>query len=165
MSREDPRASGRDEIAWRIVAFTPDYYQAVRRLWTDTPGVQLSRPDQPDGADSPEGIRRFLRHNPGLSFVAVTPEEGPAGGVLGAVLAGSDGRRGYLHHLAVAPQRRRQGIGAALVAAATDALRRQGIEKCHLFVIADNDLGGNFWRNRGWQRRDDLHMYSLQLRE
>mgnify|MGYP006265934245 CR=1 FL=1 len=165
MKRREHGAEPSAGVAWRIVELRPESYGEVRRLWEETPGVQLARPDHPDGADSPDGIRRFLQRNPGLSFLAVSSGESAGSRVLGAVLAGSDGRRGYLHHLAVAAEHRRRGIGAALVAAATAALRSQGIEKCHLFALADKDLGGSFWRNRGWQRRDDLHMYSLQLGE
>ncbi|MFP4483905.1 MAG: GNAT family N-acetyltransferase [Spirochaetota bacterium] len=145
-----------------IRAFEPEDYAPVRALWDETPGVQLTGANEPDGADSPAGIRRFLDRNPGLSFVAVSDATpGGDGEIVGAVMTGTDGRRGYLHHLAVRPDRRRVGIGTALVNRAIRALQAQGIAKTHLFVVAENDGGARFWQRRGWVRRIDLHMYSL----
>jgi ribosomal protein S18 acetylase RimI-like enzyme len=140
-------------------------YQAVRRLWEEAEGVQLVDPDEPGGVDSPEGIAAFLARNPGLSFVAeeVSPKSKPSR-LVGAIMTGTDGRRGFLHHLAVTPEHRNAGVGTRLVHAAIAALSQWGIVKTHLFVVATNDTGAQFWSNRGWQRRDDLHMYSLNHR-
>jgi len=79
-------------------------YDAVYALWKTTPGIGLSE------ADERRNIAVFLEYNRGLSFVA---EAG--GAIAGAVLGSFDGRRGYLHHLAVAPGFRRSGIGRTLV--------------------------------------------------
>lgn len=78
-------------------------YDAVMTLWRETPGVGLS------AADNREAIAAYLLRNPGLSFAAW---DGPR--LVGAVLCGHDGRRGYLHHLAVAPAYRRQHLGFEL---------------------------------------------------
>ena len=75
-------------------------YTPVIALWELSDGVGLS------SADSPEAIQFYLERNPGMSFVAKQD-----GMVVGAVLSGHDGRRGYIHHLAVHPDYRRQGIG------------------------------------------------------
>ena len=64
---------------------------AALRLWRKTEGVGLNE------SDRLPPLRRFLRRNPGLSQVARTHRR-----LLGAVLCGHEGRRGYLHHLAVA---------------------------------------------------------------
>lgn len=135
----------------RIRAFNMDDYAEAYRLWEETPGMGLS------DADSPDSIRSYLERNPGLSFVAAA--EG-AGGLAGTVLAGHDGRRGFLYHLAVRPEYRGRGIGEALAKAALDGLLRQGIAKCHLMVLADNNLGQRFWAKAGWQKRDNLYLYS-----
>jgi ribosomal protein S18 acetylase RimI-like enzyme len=121
-------------------------------LWRMTEGVGLR------GADSPEALGRYLARNPGLSLVA--REEGR---MAGAVLCGHDGRRGYLHHLAVAASHRRRGIGTALVERCLDALGGEGIEKCHLFVYHHNAAGQAFWRSIGWHSRDDLLLMSRTL--
>ncbi|MFQ5903472.1 MAG: GNAT family N-acetyltransferase [Candidatus Binatia bacterium] len=65
-------------------------YDEVLALWQTSEGVGLS------DADLEEGVARFLDRNPGLSFVALDGEH-----LVGAVLCGHDGRRGYIHHLVV----------------------------------------------------------------
>jgi ribosomal protein S18 acetylase RimI-like enzyme len=125
-----------------------DYDQVVG-LWQNSEGVGLS------DADSREGIARFLERNPGLSFVAREGEH-----LVGVVLCGHDGRRGYIHHLAVSKSYRRQGLGRALVERCLSALRRDGIDKCHLFVFADNGDAITFWKNVGWTERVELIMMS-----
>ena len=87
-----------------IREFTIEDYEPVYALWKASEGIDLS------DADSKEGIKHFLEHNPGLSFIAVQDKQ-----VVGAALCGHDGRRGYIHHLAVAKSHRRQGIGKSLV--------------------------------------------------
>ncbi|HEX8906272.1 MAG TPA: GNAT family N-acetyltransferase [Longimicrobiaceae bacterium] len=121
-------------------------------LWAACEGIGLR------GVDSPEELPKYLARNPGQSFVA--REEGR---MVGAVLCGHDGRRGYLHHLAVAAQHRRRGIGAALVERCLDALRANGISKCHLMVYHHNAAGQAFWRGAGWHARDDILLMSRNL--
>lgn len=133
-----------------IRPMTADDYAAVMALMSGTPGIAVR------AADSPEATARYLARNPGLSLVA----EGE-GGLIGCVFCGHDGRRGYLHHVVVAPDRRGQGIGRALVARALDGLAAQGIYKTHLDVFADNDAAIAFWQATGWQRRGDIVRFSL----
>ena len=75
-------------------------------------------------------------------------------------LCGTGGRRGYLHHLAVSPESLRRGVGRALLEATLSALHRIGIRKCHAFVFQSNPFGELFWERPGWQRRDELQVYS-----
>ena len=103
-------------------------------------------------------MARFLARNPGLSFVA--EEEGR---IVGAVLCGNDGRRGFLHHLAVEKDRRRSGIGRDLVERCLSALAAAGFRKCHLFVLADNIEGQRFWRKIGWEERTTLKVMSRDV--
>lgn len=128
-------------------AMTIGDYDEVVALWESVEGIGLD-----DDVDTREGIESFLRRNPGLCFVA---RDG--GVVVGAVLCGHDGRRGWLHHLAVANSHRRQGIGKALVEQCITALGKAGINKCNILVFADNEDGLGFWRADGWAGRDDLH--------
>ena len=127
-------------------------YSAVFVLWQASEGVGLSE------ADSREGIRDFLRRNRGLSFVA------EAGGqIVGSVLAGHDGRRGFLYHLAVAKAWQRCGLGRKLVSVALDQLKARGIPKCHIVVFAKNTAAQKFWRRIGWLDRTDLRIMSKNL--
>jgi ribosomal protein S18 acetylase RimI-like enzyme len=132
-----------------IVTFEPADYDGAFALWQITEGLTLRE------ADSRAAIVAYLQQNRGLSFVA---REG--GALVGAVLAGSDGRRGYLQHLAVARAYRGQGIGRALAERAVHSLREIGIAKCHLMVRRDNSAAKSFWQHLGWQLRDEIELMS-----
>jgi ribosomal protein S18 acetylase RimI-like enzyme len=136
-------------MAIQFREFTPADYEAAVALWSAAEGVVLRE------ADRPEGIERYLERNPGLSFVAVDGER-----VVGTVLCGHDGRRGYLQHVVVAHAYGRQGIGRALVARALAALEAAGIRKCHLMVLPDNAAARAFWRSIGWVERSDVMLMS-----
>ncbi len=129
--------------------FTIKDYDAAYALWQATEGIGLSE------ADKRENIAYFLRRNPGLSMVA---EEN--GRIVGALLCGSDGRRGFLHHLAVAESHRRAGIGRALVSRCLSELAVIGMRKCHIFVMRDNLEGKRFWEKIGWEERTTLLVMS-----
>jgi ribosomal protein S18 acetylase RimI-like enzyme len=120
-------------------------YDEVRALWQQSEGIDLS------GADSRNSIARFLERNPGLSFVAMD-----GGQLVGAVLCGHDGRRGYIDHLAVRKSHRRQGIGRMLASRCLYNLMQNGIQKWHLFVREDNLDAIAFWGKLGWQQRVEL---------
>jgi N-acetylglutamate synthase len=131
-----------------ICEMTNADYCEVACLWRDTEGVGLDA-----CVDTQEGIASYLARNPGLSFVARVE-----GQIVGAVLCGHDGRRGYLHHLAVAQERRRAGIGCALVERCLAKLAASGIPKCNIFLFGDNELGEAFWQQTGWTERADLKL-------
>jgi ribosomal protein S18 acetylase RimI-like enzyme len=137
-----------------IREFTIEDYEPVYALWKASDGIELS------DADSKEGIKRFLERNPGLSYIAIQDKQ-----VVGAALCGHDGRRGYIHHLAVAKTHRKQGIGKSLVGRCMYALMRIGISKSHLFVFEDNAGAIDFWKKVGWTERVELMMMSQHLEE
>jgi hypothetical protein len=86
-------------VTTRIGAMTPDQYPHVLALWQRTAGVGLG------DSDTERATGAFLARNPGMSAVAIVGSE-----IVGAVLCGHDGRRGYLHHLAAdasSPRHRR----------------------------------------------------------
>lgn len=125
-------------------------YDAVIDLMKQTPGVSIR------DADSREAVGRYLERNPGLSFVACAGET-----VVGCLMSGHDGRRGYLQHLVVRVEYRRQGLGGALVKHCIDALAALGIEKYHLDVLKDNHDAAGYWTRQGWMLRTDIDRYSL----
>ena len=127
-------------------------YDEVYSLWQECEGVGLS------GADSRESIEAYLERNPGMSFVAATDFR-----IVGAVLAGHDGRRGYIHHLAVHPASRRQGIARRLVDRCLAALAASGIRKCHIFIFDSNTDGIAFWESAGWTPRSDIRVISKNI--
>ena len=126
-------------LGYQIEPMRIEDFEAVFDLWQRTEGIGLNE------SDSKEQIAAYLDRNPGLSFVARKGSQ-----VIGAGLCGHDGRRGYLHHLAVEKGFRRQGVGRNLVEACLTQLARHGILKCNLFVFAENGSGEAFWFRNGW---------------
>lgn len=129
-----------------------DYDQVVK-LWLSIEGLGLS------DADTQGNISRFLKRNVGLSFVA--EEDGQQ--IVGCILCGHDGRRGYLHHLAVSPTYRKRGIASRLVANCVTKLKEEGVSKCHLFVFSNNQQGLNFWNYIKFHKRKDLNIFSKDI--
>ena len=138
-----------------IRPFVLSDYDAVYALWLSCPGMGLNNLD-----DSPEGIQRFLQRNPETCFVAECEEK-----VVGVILVGSDGHRGYIYHTAVHPEYRRQGIARDLVEHALAALRELGIHKVALVVFRRNEEGNAFWEHMGFTAREDIVYRNRALTE
>src|SRR5262245_57081220 len=125
-------------------------YDAVLALWSSCEGVRAN--------ETPQEFARILERNPGLSSVIRRGEESAA-----AVLCCHDGRRGYLYHLAVAPQFRKLGLGRVLVNHSLMQLKAAGTRRCTIFLIADNRPGEAFWTRTGWRERTDLKAFAIDL--
>lgn len=121
-------------------------YDGVYDLWINTPGMGLNTTD-----DSREGIEKYLKRNPSTSFVAECD-----GRIIGVIMAGHDGRRGYIHHTAVLLDYRNQGVAKKLVDCAMAALDAEGINKVALVAFRKNDIGNGFWEHMGFAERNDL---------
>lgn len=117
-----------------IRKMTCDDYEEVYQLWMSCAGMGLNNLD-----DSQAGIEKFLQRNPDTCFVAVTAQR-----IVGVILVGSDGRRGYIYHTAVHPDYRKMGIAKNLVQHALDALEEIGIHKAALVVFERNVNGNEF---------------------
>ena len=130
-------------------------YDKVFALWKTIKGFGIRSVD-----DSKEGIERFLKWNPGLSVVA--EEDGK---IVGAILCGSDGRRGCLYHVCVHKDYRRQGIGKTMVVWCMEKLKELQINKVSLIAFTQNDIGNAFWKEIGWTKREDLNYYDFTLNE
>lgn len=139
------------------INYTPmsiaDYDEALA-LWQETEGMGMHLAD----VDSRQGVARFLQRNPGFSMVA---RDGAR--MVGTVLCGHDGRRGYLNHLAVAANYRRRGVARVLLSRCLAALRDEDIVKCNAFVYSANAAGRNFWEHEGWNLREDLVIMQLDI--
>jgi len=128
-------------------------YDLVIELMKQTPGVTFR------DADSRENTARYLERNPNLSFVATVGSE-----LVGCIMSGHDGRRGYLQHLLVLPDFRRKGIASALITQCPTALEAIGIKKSHIDVLKTNESGAAYWAHMGWQLRTDILRYSFVSR-
>lgn len=143
------------EASGMIKEMTMDDYEALFDLWVSVPNMGLRSLD-----DSREGIERFLRRNPGTSFVAYEEDR-----LTGAILCGHDGRRGYIYHTVVRPEYRKRGIASYLIEKAEKALQEEGITRVCLNVMETNELGKQFWIGKGWEKKDFLGFYSKSITE
>jgi ribosomal protein S18 acetylase RimI-like enzyme len=136
-----------------IREMTEDDYDSVYALWAKTANMGLRDID-----DSKNAIAKFLQSNPGCSFAAEEDDR-----IIGAILGGSDGRRGFIYHAAVDIERRGRGIGALLLESVKRSFEKQGITRISLHVYNTNETGNAFWKTSGFTRRDDVYYYSYDL--
>ncbi len=132
---------------------TIDDYEDAFKLWSNTEGIGLRTLD-----DSREGIDTFLKRNPNTNFVYRHDDE-----LIGTILSGHDGRRGYIYHAVVKSNYRRFGIGKKLVKEAIAALEQEGINKVALVVFSNNQEGNAFWESLGFTERSDLNYRNLAI--
>lgn len=138
-----------------IRLFKINDYDEVYDLWKNSVGVGLRSLD-----DSLEGIRRFLIRNPNTNYVALIDDK-----IVGVIMAGNDGRRGYIYHLTVKEGHRRKGIASNLVNKCLESLKVEGINKVALVVFSNNEIGNTFWHKLGFIQRDDLVYQNITLND
>ena len=140
---------------YSVEPMTLSHYDQVFALWDGSPGIGVTL------SDSRDAIERYLERNPGLSLVALDEK----GQVIGAVLCGHDGARGYIRHLIVSENHRQRGIGRRLINECLAELASRGIGRCTIFTFAGNEEGQAFWIRGGWRQRTDLEAMSVDLWE
>lgn len=120
---------------------TMEDYAELVAFWTGKEGIELNE------SDTREAMARYLERNRELSLVI--RDEG--GRIIAAVLCGHDGRRGYLHHLAVDPAHRGRGLARRLVETCLANLAALQIPRCNIFHFASNREGKAFWEHMGYR--------------
>ncbi len=125
-------------------------YDAVMALWNETEHMLIRE------ADSRENVTAYLDKNPNMSFVATVHSK-----VVGAVLAGTDGRRGYLQHLAVDEGYRGQRIGKTLVEKVTAAFCTHWYQQDPLICQCRERASAKVLPIHGWEVRQEVKMYSF----
>jgi ribosomal protein S18 acetylase RimI-like enzyme len=119
----------------------------VAELWTKTFGY-----DAPH--NNPQlSIDKKLAVNDGLFFVATDGES-----VVGTIMAGYDGHRGWIYSVAVDAPRRRQGVGSSMVAHAERALIAKGCVKINLQVQEYNQGVVGFYEALGYSTERRINM-------
>jgi ribosomal protein S18 acetylase RimI-like enzyme len=136
-----PQMSSKIDIQTREFSIA-DYDLAIE-LWSRVEGLDIAE------GDDRESISRFLKQNQGLSRVATDGST-----MVGVVLCGHDGRRGYIYHLAVDPACHGRGLAKRLVEECLTGLRRLGLKRVNILVAKDNPRGREFWRRTGWEELD-----------
>lgn len=139
----------------QIRKMTIQDYENVYELWMSCKNMGFNDID-----DSKEGISRFLERNPNTSFVALENEN-----LVGIILGGHDGRRGYIYHLSVNENYRKNGIGSSLVKICLEAFKQEKISKVALLVFKYNEAGNSFWEKQGFVLREDINYRNIALRE
>ena len=124
-------------------------------LWKNTEGIYLHE----NGEDSVNGIITFINRNPGLSFIAKNINNE----IAASILCGHDGRRGYIHHLAVDNKYRKMGIAKEMINKSLEKLILLNIKKVALFVLKDNTNAQLFYEHNSWKKEDIVNVYSKIL--
>ena len=150
----------RVSTAFEIEPMTAGDHAAAIELWNACEGVRAN--------ETPEELARILDRNPGLCLVArcdtvARSQSGSTKRLAAAILCCHDGRRGYLYHLGVHPDFRRQGLASQLVDRCLAELTGLGIRRCTIFLIRGNAEGEAFWRKSGWRERVDLVAFAKDL--
>ncbi|EIU7136130.1 TPA: GNAT family N-acetyltransferase [Pseudomonas aeruginosa] len=127
-------------------------HPALFALWSRTPGIRLR------AEDAYPFFLAYLQRNPGLSLLVETEGE-----VIACLMAGHDGRRGYLQHLVVDPGYRGLGLARRMLDEVLARLAREGIGKSHVFVLDAAEEAQAFWRAQSdWERRKDIQVFSTR---
>ena len=132
-----------------VKKFSMKFYEEVIQIWRKA-GISVG------STDTKEEVERMMHRNPKLFLIGEKDKE-----VIGVVMGGFDGRRGYVHHLAVHPDFQKKGYGKILMENLIKKFSKMKVHKIHLFIEKYNKDVVDFYRNLGWEIRDDLIMMSF----
>lgn len=133
---------------YKIIAFDNlKHRNKVGSLWKDVFGYEASH-NAPDIV-----IDKKVDFNDGLFFVAVENDN-----VIGTVMAGYDGHRGWIYSMAVSPDYRKKGLGSALLSFAEEKLAERGCMKINLQIMAGNEPVQAFYLSNGYQTEKRISM-------
>lgn len=133
----------------------PEDYPQIYALWKRIKGMGIRSID-----DEEEAIKRFIKRNPTTSFVAQAENI-----IVGNLLCGHDGRRGCFYHVCVDEKYRNHGIATKMVNCALEVLRKEKISRVNLMAFLDNKIGNHYWQNLGWDVKENVNLYELNLNE
>lgn len=131
----------------QVRVYSPSDENAVVGLW------ELTFPNEPPWNESRALIAQKLTTQPDLFFVCLLDTE-----IVGTVIAGYDGVRGWVHKLAVSPDYQGQGIGRVLMSHAETALKSLGCVKLNLQVRSKNDPAAHFYESVGYELEERISM-------
>ncbi|MBE2218410.1 MAG: GNAT family N-acetyltransferase [Ignavibacteria bacterium] len=131
-----------------------DHYDEAAQLWKENLGLSPN--------DTKDSISAYLKRNQNMSYICKLD---PEGGLVGAILAGHDGRHGYIYHLAVKKDHRRKGIAKNLVILSKEALQIAGMLRINIGLDRSSPEAAGFWLNSGWRKLESLDFYSISLKD
>jgi len=126
----------------KVRTFAIGDYSEVRKLWIAS-GLEIR------AGDELQGVRRMLARDRGLFLVA--EDEGE---IVGTVMGAWDGRRGWIYHLGVRPDRHRTGVATRLVRELEARMRKMGIPKVNAMIYPWNDASLRFFSSAGYYVED-----------
>jgi len=106
--------------------------------------------EETNRSDTSEAVAALIARDPEALILVEDTR-----GIAGSLIAGWDGWRYHLYRLAVRPDRRREGIGRALLDAAEHRFAARGARRVDAMVLADNDLGQQAWEASGYQSQPE----------
>jgi ribosomal protein S18 acetylase RimI-like enzyme len=133
----------------KIESFSMDQYDEIVEIWRKS-GLSIG------SSDTKQQVNRMLQRNPNLFLIGRIDNI-----VAGVVMGGFDGRRGYVHHLAVDPKFQKRGLGRLMMKELMKRFREMGVHKVHLFIEKYNKEVISFYESLNWEIRDDLIMMSF----
>ncbi len=133
----------------KIENFSLQFYKDVVEIWKRT-GISIT------SSDTKDGLNVMLNRNPDLCLIAKIDEK-----VIGVIMGGFDGRRGYVHHLAIDPEYQKKGYGTLLIDELIERFQQKRVHKIHLFIEKHNEEVIAFYAKLGWEIRTDLVMMSF----
>ena len=133
----------------KIENFSMEYYEDIIEIWRKA-GLSIG------SSDTKEEVNRMLKKNSNLFLIGKVNDN-----VVGVVVGGFDGRRGYVHHLAVDPDYQKRGYGTRIMDELNLRFRKLGVHKVHLFIEKYNNEVIHFYEKLGWEIRNDLIMMSI----
>lgn len=136
-----------------IIPYAPAHFTSVKTLWED------AFPGDPPWNRAEVSIPAKLAVQPELFLVALA-----GGQVVGSVMAGYDGHRGWLYSVAVLTSHRREGVGAALVRAAEERLEALGCAKINLQIRDGNEAVAGFYERLGYVVEKRINMSKRVVR-
>lgn len=133
-------------MAFEIVRYNPQFQDAVVNLWRK---CDLIVPQN----DPVEDIRKKVDFQPDLFFIGLLD-----GKVVGSIMVGYEGHRGWMNYLAVTPEFQRRGYGRKLVQKTVDELKRIGCLKLNLQVRRSNTSVIDFYKHLGFKEDDVISL-------
>ena len=121
-------------------------------LWKTMKGLAIR------GSDNIRDLTDHVNMNRKHNFVAISEEQ-----IVGTVLGGFDGRRGYIYHLAVKQGFRKKGIGKELMERCFRSFKEINVSKCHMMVLKDNAEAQDFYKKIGCELRTEILVFSKNL--
>lgn len=133
----------------KIELYTMQYYHEIINLWKKS-GIEVG------SSDTCEEISKIRKRNPNLFLIGKENEK-----IIAVVMGAFDGRRGYVHHLAIDPDYQKKRYGKMMIDELIERFRKKKVHKVHLLIEKSNKEVVDFYRKLGWEVRNDLIMMSF----